>query len=772
MTFSVAALGTLPRVYQWQFNETNIADATTALLTVTNARLASAGSYRVVVGNDYGSTNSSAATLTVLPVVAWGAGTNNTGIQPNYGQSIVPAAASNVVAVAGGGFFSLGLKANGTVTGWGRNESGQTSIPSSATNVAAIAAGNSHSVALRSNGTVVAWGFNNGQTTVAASATNVTAVAAGWFHSLALRSNGTTIAWGAGSSYGTSPNLGQSVVSAGLSNVTAVAAGGYHSLALKEDGSVVAWGWNGFGQTNVPAGLSNVVAIAAGASNSVALRCDGTVTGWGDNTFGQTNVPFGLSNVVAVACRGNHVIALKENGTLVVWGDNSFGQTNVPTVATNVIGIAAGRFHSLAILNDGLPAIIRPPSSLTPFSGSDALLSVGAAGPGQLTYQWQINGANLEGETNSVLVVSNPQAANTGSYRVIATNDFGAVTSSVASLLVVTPEPIILSQSGNQTVLLRSNVTFNISAVSSLPIDYQWRFNGININGATNISLAVTNAQPTDEGNYSVVLSNAAATVESSNMFLDVIDLADALDTTNLVWTTSGSPQWGPVTNTTHDGIDAASSGGVPYPQQASLQTTVAGPGTLTFWWRASSSLGSMSFSVNGTNQSFIGSGSATWRQMTFYVAAGTHVLRWTCSTSYSFDLITGWLDQVSYVPGTTPAVILTAPMDRSVPAGTNVTFTVSAGGTPPLAYQWQFNGTNLSGVTGASLVLDNVQAANAGVYAVIVTNGYGSTNASATLIVDQSAPWIQTHPATKEMVRGGTVTFCGRLESRHGDQK
>src|SRR5207247_2535781 len=66
-TFAVTASGAPPLQFQWRFNGTNIAGGTNALLLVTNALLANAGSYDVIVSNAAGSTNSVAAILTVVP---------------------------------------------------------------------------------------------------------------------------------------------------------------------------------------------------------------------------------------------------------------------------------------------------------------------------------------------------------------------------------------------------------------------------------------------------------------------------------------------------------------------------------------------------------------------------------------------------------------------------------------------------------------------------------------------------------------------------------
>ena len=80
-------------------------------------------------------------------------------------------------------------------------------------------------------------------------------------------------------------------------------------------------------------------------------------------------------------------------------------------------------------------------------------------------------------------------------------------------------------------------------------------------------------------------------------------------------------------------------------------------------------------------------------------------------------------------------------------PPGGKTFFFAPAVGRPPLAYQWKFNGTNLSGAGRPNLVLNNVQAANAGSYSVVVTNAFGvATSAAATLTV-LPAPTISSIP-------------------------
>jgi hypothetical protein len=71
--------------------------------------------------------------------------------------------------------------------------------------------------------------------------------------------------------------------------------------------------------------------------------------------------------------------------------------------------------------------------------------------------------------------------------------------------------------------------------------------------------------------------------------------------------------------------------------------------------------------------------------------------------------------------------VIVTQPQSQQAPLGTNVSLSVVARGLPPLSYQWFRNGNSLAGATASTLALSNVQFADSGTYAVVVSNPYGS---------------------------------------------
>lgn len=84
----------------------------------------------------------------------------------------------------------------------------------------------------------------------------------------------------------------------------------------------------------------------------------------------------------------------------------------------------------------------------------------------------------------------------------------------------------------------------------------------------------------------------------------------------------------------------------------------------------------------------------------------------------------------------TAPAFTL-QPAGQSVVAGSSITLTATATGSPTPTYQWRRNGTAIVGATASSLVLTNVQSADAGDYTVVATNSAGSaTSTPATLTV------------------------------------
>jgi len=86
-------------------------------------------------------------------------------------------------------------------------------------------------------------------------------------------------------------------------------------------------------------------------------------------------------------------------------------------------------------------------------------------------------------------------------------------------------------------------------------------------------------------------------------------------------------------------------------------------------------------------------------------------------------------------------ALISEHPQSITVNAGETARFSVTASGTPPPTYQWQFNGTTIAGATGSTLTLSNVSSANAGSYTVVVSNPHGGVTSNAAILTVNMPP-------------------------------
>jgi len=84
-----------------------------------------------------------------------------------------------------------------------------------------------------------------------------------------------------------------------------------------------------------------------------------------------------------------------------------------------------------------------------------------------------------------------------------------------------------------------------------------------------------------------------------------------------------------------------------------------------------------------------------------------------------------------------------------AIPAGKQVTLTVSAAGTTPFTYQWSKDGVAIAGATSAAYVIPSAATSHAGVYTVVVKNAYGTTASDKATINVGSAPQTVTITVT-----------------------
>jgi len=178
--------------------------------------------------------------------------------------------------------------------------------------------------------------------------------------------------------------------------------------------------------------------------------------------------------------------------------------------------------------------ITSQPQSLTVTNGSHAGFSVTVSGTAPLVYQWQkdgmdlTDGGNVSGSATTNLLLSLTTTNDAANYTVIITNAWGNVTSSVASLTVLSP-PVITQQPTNQVVVAGGTVSLSVTADGTAPLVYRWQKDGMdltdggNVSGSATTNLFLNSTTTNDAGNYTVIVTNAWGNVTSSVASLTIM---------------------------------------------------------------------------------------------------------------------------------------------------------------------------------------------------------------------------------------------------------
>jgi len=619
---------------------------------------------------------------------------------------------------AGSGGGGTGTPAT-SAAAWGWNLSGQTTIPAGLTNVIQIVGSSQAAFALRADGTVVAWGQTT-QTTLPVGLTGVVALAAGSSHEVALKSDGSLVMWG-NSADGQRTGLPTS------GTFTAISAAFFHALAVRSDGTVVSWGSDpAFGPlVQPPAGLTGVRAVAAGTGYDLALKTDGTVVAWGaqrllaDNTVnkGQTNVPAGLGGVVAIAAGQFHALALRSDGVVIGWGGTRSGAANsfsVPAAAANgAIAIACGLEHSLVLKSNGTVVAF---------------------------------GNNGFGETIVPASLANVTRIGAGEYF------------SLALIGGTAPALGTVGGGGGGPV---TPPTFAVAPANLVgyrnKVGQTFQFN---VTGATGGAVWGTDVY-TDDSTIARAAVHAGVVAAGETKAVTITILGGqqsyAASTRNGV-TTASWPAW--------PGSYAFSgaSGGTATARPAVATGFVAGTGTLAAGGRFVCPI-----TVTGggtyTYQWFLNGLAIAGATLNPYVVESvTAANAGTYTVDVTNALGTTRLTAGSITVGAAGSpVIALQPLSKVVVPGATVSFATSATGTG-LTYQWFRNNVALAGETGAILLRNNVNAADAGSYTVRVANAAGSiTSAAGTLTLSPNASRpanisVRTNVATGANVIPGFV--------------
>ncbi len=193
---------------------------------------------------------------------------------------------------------------------------------------------------------------------------------------------------------------------------------------------------------------------------------------------------------------------------------------NVSEVAVFGRALTAPQLQALYYSAHVLPFITVQPADVTMAQTATGTLSVTANGTPTLQYQWYkgtlpvANSGDFSGANTATLTISGAQVSDSGSFKVVVTNNYGAVTSSVAVVTVTTAPAVVTQPTPTNIMLYAGNqITYTLGAVGAQPLAYQWYSGASRISGAT--SSNYTFAASGGTNNYTCVITNTFGSATS-----------------------------------------------------------------------------------------------------------------------------------------------------------------------------------------------------------------------------------------------------------------
>jgi len=649
--------------YQWKLNGGNISGATSSSYSATTA-----GNYTCTVTNTCGNTTSGPLTVTVntLPTATITAGGStticsgsfvilnaNTGTGLSYqwkrnGSDISGATSSAYSAGTAGSYTCLvtnacGSTASGTIV---------VTVVSPVATITAIGSTTFCTgglVTLNANtGAGITWQWRlNGIAISGATASSYVATASGNYTCLVTNACGPI----ASNTIAVTVNAPPSAtITAGGS--TTICSGGSVTLSANT-GAGLSYQWNLNGGIIASATASSYVAAAAGNYTCVVTNTCGSTS---SNAIAVTVNTVPAATITAdgptTFCPGGSVTLNANTGTGFSWQWLLNG-SNIPGATSSSYLAGAAGNYSCTVTNAcgnttsniiGVSVSATPPAAVISAGGSTSICTGGSVtlnantGTG-LTYQWKLNGSDINGATASSYV-----ATAVGNYTCVITNTCGSTTSNTITVTVNGPPPATITAGGSTTFCIGGSVTLNANTGTGLT--YQWKLNGGNISGATSSSYIASVA-----GNFTCVVTNNCGGTTSNSIAVTI----DPLPTASI---TAGG-------NTT-----ICSGGSV-------ILNANTGTG-LTYQWK-----------LNGGN---IAGATSTFFSAT---AAGNY----TCAVTNSCGSTTS--NTILVTVNSAPTATITAGGSTTFCSGGSVTLNANTGA--GLSYQWKLNGGNIGGATSSS---------------------------------------------------------------------
>ena len=329
----------------------------------------------------------------------------------------------------------------------------------------------------------------------------------------------------------------------------------------------------------------------------------------------------------------------------------------------------------------------------------------------------------------------------------------------------------VYAEIGSDAAFTQTLSSTKIGTMTQLNTAKDWQIDGLTIGTPHYVRLKLKNSA----GEY-------ASPVATLDFHADA-SIPEAVDAPELLfWQNPGNPKdWFVATDKTHKGTTSAKSGAITHNQLTTLNATVVGPGTLSFWWKVSSENNYdylwCAHSWNTTTNAICGD--KDWAQIELQVPEGSQTISWIYrkdgSASNGSDC--GWLDEVKWRPDSAVPIVSAALADDPGPSSVPISWNLSnlaTGGSSCTLYLEYGTSSSFSGaqsvqigsatdVATGSYTLTGLTAGTTYYLRVRAVNDKSATGYSETLTVataDPSMPDFTFSVAPSETVTRGVVTI------------
>jgi hypothetical protein len=388
------------------------------------------------------------------------------------------------------------------------------------------------------------------------------------------------------------------------------------------------------------------------------------------------------------------------------------------------------------------PSIAVQPTGSTNWEGDSVSFTVGANGTAPVYYQWLKNQTNLVGKTGTSLTLTNLQLTDSGIYSLLVSNAYGFVFSSNAVLRV---NPFDLS--ANAVAYWRLDDASGTSALDS------------SLNGNT----GTLNGYPGSVAQWITGRLGGALNFNNDGSTAEYVEVPDAPSLQFDQKKTFSIAAWvrGPASQvpgaglvvkgggalTAQYGLDVFNGAYRLYVRNSSgnATTVVSAIAPNSRWQHLVATFdgigGSMNLYVNGTLAAS-GAAPSSLLANSSPLSVGS---RYSGTTGYDLPF-KGVIDDVRVYDkslsatqaqqlyasaGTLPPTLYVQPQSAIRFYGDTQVFSVQGDGVDPLSYQWKKDGGDITGATGTTLTLPNLQGTNAGTYSVVLTDAHSSVTSS-----------------------------------------